>query len=89
VPAWVKRQRRISKLGIPWTAGYFTIEMLKHSCRISKGLKGLDPDKDPKTRPEDAAAWIAARPGPSAKTREEMSRRVFPKRPELQGAKAS
>jgi len=60
-PAWVKVQRKLSKYGIPWTAGYFTIEMLKHPCPMGRGAKGLDPDRDPKTRPEDVERWKSER----------------------------
>jgi hypothetical protein len=60
VPAWVKRQRKVF-----WKAaqgGYFTLAMLQHDCRISKGMKGIDPDGTDKERATDEAAWFKAHP---------------------------
>jgi hypothetical protein len=43
VPDWAKRQRKISRRAAP--GGYFTLAMLRHDCRIARGIKGIDPDE--------------------------------------------
>jgi hypothetical protein len=60
VPAWVKRQRKISKKATP--GGYFTLALIKHECRISKGMKGIDPDGTDTERAAGEAAWFKAHP---------------------------
>jgi hypothetical protein len=60
VPAWVKRQRKISKKAVP--GGYFTLAMLNHDCRITQGMKGIDPEGTDKERAADEAAWLKAHP---------------------------
>jgi hypothetical protein len=60
VPEWVKRQRKVSKKAV--TGGYFTLAMLEQDCRISKGVKGIDPDGTDKERSIDEAAWFTAHP---------------------------
>ena len=42
---WLKIQKKIAKRA-KHSDGYFTIQMLVHSCRICKGIEGLDPDKE-------------------------------------------
>ena len=44
VPGWVKRQRKIAKKAVGCEAGCFTLPMLERDCRISQGIKGIDPD---------------------------------------------
>jgi hypothetical protein len=60
VPEWVKRQRKVSKKAAP--GGYFTLAMLRHDCRISKSMKGIDPDGTDEERAAGEAAWFKARP---------------------------
>jgi hypothetical protein len=59
-PEWVKRQRKISKKAA--MGGYFTVAMLKHDCRISRGMKGIDPDGTDRERAAEEAAWFTAHP---------------------------
>jgi hypothetical protein len=42
--------------------GYFTVAMLRHDCRIYKGMKGIDPNGTDKERAAEEAAWFAAHP---------------------------
>jgi hypothetical protein len=35
VPEWITRQRKVSRKAV--LGGYFTLAMLRHDCRISKG----------------------------------------------------
>jgi hypothetical protein len=59
VPEWVGRQRKVSRKAA--LGGCFTLAMLKQDCRISKGMKGIDPDGTGKERAADEAAWLNAR----------------------------
>jgi hypothetical protein len=68
VPEWVKRQRKISRRAAP--GGYFTVAMLKHDCRISRGMKGIDPDGTDEKRAAGEAAWFKAHPVMTAELRE-------------------
>jgi hypothetical protein len=70
VPEWVKRQRKISRKAA--MGGYFTLAMLKHDCRIRKGMKGIDPDGTDKERTADEAAWFKAHPVMTAEIREKL-----------------
>jgi hypothetical protein len=70
VPEWVRRQRKVSKKAAP--GGYFTVAMLKHDCRISKGMKGIDPDGTDKERADDEATWFKAHPAITAEMREKL-----------------
>jgi hypothetical protein len=56
----VKRQRKISRKAV--SGGYFTLAMLKEDCRISKGMKGIDPNGTDTERAADEAAWFTAHP---------------------------
>jgi len=48
---WIKKQKRIAKLGLTIDAGFFTAQMLKSIDRITRSLKGADPDEfDSETR---------------------------------------
>jgi hypothetical protein len=68
VPEWVKRQRRVSRKA---AAGfYFTLAMLAHDCRISKKMKGIDPNGSDTERAADEKAWFAAHPLITAQVRE-------------------
>ncbi len=41
---WVRIQKRIRKLRLKATAGYFTYKMLDSVKAVSKSIKGIDPD---------------------------------------------
>jgi hypothetical protein len=71
-PGWVKRQRKVAKKAAKGCAlsGYFTLAMLTHDCRISRGTKGIDPDGTDKERANDEAAWFKAHPVITAELRE-------------------
>jgi hypothetical protein len=68
VPAWVRRQRKVSRKAA--LGGYFTLAMLKHDCRITQGMKGIDPDGTDKERAADETAWFKAHPLITAELRE-------------------
>jgi hypothetical protein len=68
VPGWVKRQRKVAKKAA--AGGYFTLAMLSHDCRITKGMKGIDPDGTDKERAACEAAWFKAHPAITAELRE-------------------
>jgi hypothetical protein len=68
VPDWVKRQHKVAKKAAQ--GGCFTVAMLKHDCRISKNMKGIDPEGTDKKRAADEAAWFAAHPVITAEMRE-------------------
>jgi hypothetical protein len=70
VPDWVKRQRKIAKKATP--GGYFTPAMLKQDCRISRGMKGIDPDGTDTERAAWEAAWFKAHPAMTAELREKL-----------------
>jgi hypothetical protein len=67
-PEWVKQQRKVSKKAA--LGGYFTLAMLKQDCRISKGMKGIDPDGTDRERAADEAAWFKDHPVITAELRE-------------------
>jgi hypothetical protein len=68
VPEWVRRQRKVSRKAA--LDGYFTLAMLKQDCRISKGIKGIDPDGTDTERATDETAWLKAHPVMSVEMRE-------------------
>jgi hypothetical protein len=70
VPEWVKRQRKVSRKAA--MGGYFTLAMIRHDCRITKGMKGIDPDGTGKERAADEAAWFKAHPAIMAEIREKL-----------------
>jgi hypothetical protein len=79
VPDWVKRQRKISRKaakdrakGGYFTRGYFTRAMLKQDCRISKGMKGIEPDGTEEERAAWEAVWFTVHPAITAETREKL-----------------
>jgi hypothetical protein len=69
-PDWVKRQRKVSRKAA--LGGYFTLAMLRHDCRICKGMKGIDPDGTDKERAADETEWFKAHPVMTAETREKL-----------------
>jgi hypothetical protein len=74
VPEWVKRQRKVSRKAALGCAlsGYFTLAMLEHDCRISRGMKGIDPDGTDAKRAAEEAAWFKAHPVITAEEREKL-----------------
>jgi hypothetical protein len=46
--------------------------MLKHDCRICKGMKGIDPDGTDTERAAGEAAWFTAHPVMTAEMREKL-----------------
>jgi hypothetical protein len=58
VPFFVKRQRKIARLGLGVEDGCFTVAMLKQNCVARGGLKGLDPDDFPFE--EQEKKWLKA-----------------------------
>jgi hypothetical protein len=68
VPEWVRRQRKISRKAA--MGGYFILAMLRHDCRISKGMKGIDPNGTDTERAAGEAAWFTAHPVITAELRE-------------------
>jgi hypothetical protein len=67
-PDWVRRQQRVAKKAAQ--GGYFTLAMLKQDCRISRGIKGIDPDGEERERAAWEAAWFKAHPAITAELRE-------------------
>jgi hypothetical protein len=68
VPEWVKRQRKIARKAA--MGGYFTLAMLRHDCRITQGMKGIDPDGTDRERAEEEEAWFTAHPAITKEERE-------------------
>jgi hypothetical protein len=68
VPGWVKRQRKVSRKAAE--GGYFTLAMLNQDCRLSRGIKGIDPNGTDKERAAGEAAWFKAHPDITAEERE-------------------
>ena len=52
---WLRKQKRIAKV-TDENAGYFDHEMLNRNFRVSKGLKGLNPDKEENPQKQ---RWLA------------------------------
>jgi hypothetical protein len=76
---WVKRQRKVSRKAA--SGAYFvvlrvqqiksnTLAMLKQDCRLSRGMKGIDPNGTDKEQANDEAAWFKAHPVITAEERE-------------------
>jgi hypothetical protein len=87
VPEWVRRQRKISRKATP-EGGYFTLAMLKHDCRISKGMKGIDPEGTEKERAAEEAAWFTVHPVITVEEREKKRAVVAKNRARLLGFEA-
>ena len=70
VPDWVKRQRKITKKA---AHGYFfTLSMLDRDCRISQGIKGIDPDGTDAERKAAEKTWLEKHPAITEEEREKM-----------------
>jgi len=66
-PAWIKVQRKIAKKTGDKDK-YFTYEMLAQNCVISKGITGLDPDKE---QAPQLKRWLEHHPVKRERTEEE------------------
>jgi hypothetical protein len=70
---WVSRQFRIAKAtGLDSFRGCFTVAMLERNCRITTGIRGLDPD-DGEINPERVEGWIRKHAAVRAWTDEERA----------------
>ena len=59
--AWVKRQKRIARLGLTADDGFFSVKMLESLNRTTKSLRGADPDDF-----NSEAKWLKQRAGKRA-----------------------
>ena len=83
VPAWVKRQRKIGRKA---AAGFcFTVAMLAHDCRITKNMKGVDPDPSGGEFEAAAKTWLVSHPLITAQERERKRTIGFKKKAVLCG----
>jgi len=62
VPQWLVTQRKIAKKKLTFEAGYFTCSMMDRNIRVSKGIKGLNPNKPFSTEAKDVGAWLRKHP---------------------------
>ncbi|WP_461256883.1 hypothetical protein [Treponema sp. R80B11-R83G3] len=79
VPEWVKRQRKIVRIGMETITGYFTLPMLERRCVIGKKMSGIDPDSTDEERETAEKNWLCGHPTVKAKTgveREKMAERM-------------
>jgi hypothetical protein len=58
---WIVNQRKISKLGLSLEL-YFNFTMLNRKFRITKSLKGLNPECDTNEYPEALDKWLKRHP---------------------------
>jgi len=63
VPDWVRKQRRIARLPNTDPSKYFTLHMLNATRRISRGLRGADPN-----HADADKVWVARRVSQMGKT---------------------
>ena len=70
VTDWVKHQRRIAKKAAPGSS--FMLAMLQRDCRISQGIKGIDPDRTDRERAQEEIAWLKSHPAITEAEREIM-----------------
>ena len=76
--SWVKKQKRIAKLGLTAQDGLFTVKMLNCLDRISKSLKGADPDDI-----DSEAKWLKQRAGKRARVSQKRRNNKAEKAKEL------
>jgi len=55
---WIKNQRKIAKKAKD-NSKYFNFQMLNRNCRITKGITGLDPEKDESSQ---LKKWLVLHP---------------------------
>ena len=53
---WIKKQKRIVKLGLTIDDGFFTVKMLNSIGRLTRSIKGADPDDF-----DSEAKWLKQR----------------------------
>jgi len=70
---WIKNQRKYSRKSVE---GYYTLEMLKRSCVITAGTKGLDPEKLEAEEKEQIKKWLKSHPVKRELTDEEKQERA-------------
>ena len=59
LPSWVKQQKKVAAKIQPENDGdYFKLDMLKVSFRVTKQVKGLDPDLFIEDEPKQLKAWF-------------------------------
>jgi hypothetical protein len=75
-PEWVKRQRKIAKIGVSATAGCFTLNMLERRCVIGKKITGTDHDATDAERKIAEENWLFRHPPFKAKTGGEREKLV-------------
>jgi len=73
VPEWVKRQRKIAKIGAD-IIGCFTLPMLEHRCVIGKKICGIDPDGTESEREYAERNWLEKHPLIKPKSSEEREK---------------
>lgn len=54
---WIRNQRKLAKKAK--VSFYFTPGMLQQNCKIKKGIKGINPDKE---KVGDEERWLMAHP---------------------------
>jgi hypothetical protein len=74
LPEWVKRQRKIAKICVSATAGFFTLPMLERRCVIGKKITGIDPDATGAERKIAEEDWLCRHPPVKPKTRMEREK---------------
>ena len=64
LPAWVKQQRKIAQKAKPENCGYyFTLDMLKVPFRVTRSVKGLDPDMPLEKEERQLKSWFKRNKG--------------------------
>ena len=60
--SWLKTQKKIARLSLSSDIGYFTVNMFELIDRVSRGIKGVNPDK-----PDSRTRWVKQRKKPQGK----------------------
>ena len=72
-PDWIKQQRKVANKANSESCGYyFTLDMLKLNFRVTKSVKGIDPDKD---EPIQLKQWFKKNKGTKKRRISEKQRR--------------
>jgi hypothetical protein len=74
VPEWVKRQRKIAKVGVNEASGCFTLPMLERRCIIRKKITGIDPDGTKVDQINAEKSWLDKHPAIKPKSGEEREK---------------
>ena len=73
IPDWVKQQLKVASKANSESCGYyFTLDMLKVNFRVTKSVKGIDPDKD---EPTQLKQWFKRNKGTIKRRISEKQRR--------------